>query len=300
MLSRGNPEFDMKNPISDIKIKECMRSYQSGDIAVFSSIVRLLSLYMYNFPRIVFAADPDCCSEFYEYMLRRLRKVLNSYRETDAKFTTWFTVVLRSRYINFVRERKSKSEQHIDSFVFSLDYSDDNRQSLYSLIAERKDFLRSDHPLYDELVERIVSHLNQKHRIFFHLYFLDSLRPEDVVFLAVNLGRSMRNVLHGIGRLKETVVKRYEKKNESLGKLNQYYRELISAQQRDDTWALLRIRKRRSAVIDEYRRIKIHPSYEGMATFLKIPLGTVSTGVSRMKGAVRNILEELYHEKLPL
>jgi hypothetical protein len=106
--------------------------------------------------------------------------------------------------------------------------------------------------------------------------------------------------MHGIGGLKETVVKRYEKKNESLGKLNQYYKELISAQQRDDTRALHRIRKKRSAVIDEYRRIKIHPSYEGMATFLKMPLGTVSTGISRMKGAVRNILEELYHEKLPL
>ena len=290
----------MRNPISDTKIKECMRSYQSGETAVFSNIVQLLSLYIYNYPRIVFAVDPDCCSEFYEYMLSRLRKVLNSYRETDAKFTTWFTVVLRSRYINFIRERSLKNDQNVDFSAFSLDYRNDNKQSLYNLIAERKDFLQSDCAFYDELVERIVSHLNHKQRVFFHLYFIDSLRPEDVVFLSFSLGRSIADVLHDIGRLKETVVKRYERKNESFGKLNQYYRELISAQLRDDRHAMFRIRKKRASAIEEYRRIKIHPSYEGLAIFLEMPLGTVSTGISRMKGAVRNILEELYHEKLPL
>ena len=277
-----------------------MRSYQGGDTGVFPNIVQILSLYIYNYPRIVFAADPDCCSEFYEYMLSRLRKVLNSYRETDVKFATWFTVVLRSRYINFIRERSSKSDQSVDCFAFSLDYKDDNRQSLYNMIAERKDFLQSDYAFYDELVERIVSYLNHKQQIFFHLYFIDSLRPEDVVFLSLSLGMSIRDVLHSIGRLKETVVTRYEKKNESLGKLGKYYRELISAQHRDDHQAMSRIRKKRASAIEEYRRIKIHPSYEGLATFLQIPLGTVSTGISRMKGAVRNILEELYHEKLPL
>ncbi len=277
-----------------------MRSYQSGDAGVFPNIVQLLSLYIYNYPRIVFAADPDRCSEFYEYLLSRLRKVLNSYRETDAKFTTWFTVVLRSRYINFIRERSSRTDQSVDCFSVSLDYRDDNRQSLYNMIAERKDFLQSDYAFYDELVERIVSHLNHKQRIFFHLYFIDSLRPEDVVFLSLSLGRSIRDVLHSIGRLKETVVKRYEKKNESLGKLNQYYRELISAQHRDDHQAMSRIRKKRAGAIEEYRRIKTHPSYEGLVMFLEIPLGTVSTGISRMKGVVRTILEELYHEKLPL
>ena len=53
-------------------------------------------------------------------------------------------------------------------------------------------------------------------------------------------------------------------------------------------------------MLEEYRRIRIHPSYERIARFLGIPLGTVSTGVARMKRAVREIVEELYNEKLPL
>jgi len=290
----------MRNPIPDAKIKECMRSYQSGDTGVFQKIVQLISPYVYNYPRIVFAADPDCCSEFYEYMLARLRKVLNSYRETDAKFATWFTVVLRSRYLNFIREKYSKSADTADCCVISLDYRDGNRQSLYNLIAERRDFVRSNYAFYDELVERIVSHLNQRQRIFFHLYFIDSFRPEDVVFLSVTLHRSIRDVLQSVGRLKEAVVNRYEKKNDSFGKLNLYYRELIRAQHTGDRHAVARIRKKRIGALEEYRRIKINPSYDGLAGFLGIPLGTVSTGISRMKGAVRTILEELYHEKLPL
>jgi RNA polymerase sigma factor (sigma-70 family) len=290
----------MNNQIPDEKIKECMRLYQRGNPKVFPSIVQMLSQYMYNFPRIVFAADPDCCSEFYEYMLKRLKKVFNSYRETDAKFVTWFTVVLRSRYINFIRERSSKSEKSVDCFTLSLDFGDQQRQSLYNLIAERKDFVKSEYAFYDELVERIVTHLSHRHRMFFHLYFIDSLRPEDVVFLSFNLGRSVREILHSVGRLKETVVKRYERKHDCLGKLNQYHRELIDAQHRGDSGALTRIRKKRAYAIEEYRRINTHPTYDGIARFLNIPLGTVSTGISRMKRAVRNIFEELYHEKLSL
>ena len=59
------------------------------------------------------------------------------------------------------------------------------------------------------------------------------------------------------------------------------------------------MRRRREKLLDEYRRIKIHPSYESLARFLRKPLGTVSTGISRMKSAVRVVLEE-YHEKLSL
>ena len=277
-----------------------MRSYQGGDRDIFAEIVQHLSPYIYNFPRIVFAADPDCCSDFYEYMLSRLHRVLSSYRETGAKFSTWFTVVLRSRYINFVKERASTSRRQVEMFSYSLDYSENDKQSLYSIIAEPKDYIQSHYALYDELVERIVSHLNRKHRMFFHLYYIESIRPEDIVFLSFNLGREIRDILSGIGGLKKTVARRYEKKNASLAKLGTYHRELIMAQSRDDKQAMIRIRKKRDSVIAEYHKIKIHPSYEGIAGFLTLPLGTVSTGISRMKRAVRNILEELYHEKLPL
>lgn len=290
----------MRNQIPDGKIKACIQTYQQGDRAVFREIVHMISPYMYNFPRIVFASDPDCCGEFYEYMFVRLEKILKSYRDTGAKFVTWFTVVLRSRYVNFMREKPRGSSGAHDCSVISLDYRNGNRQSLYTVIAERRDFIRSDYAWYDELVERIVTRLNPKQRVFFHLYFIDSLRPEDVVFLSVTLDRPIREVMKSIDSLKEAVVYRYERKSRSLGKLNLYYMDLIRAQREGDHRAAAIIRNRRKSALEEYRRIKIHPSYEGLSVFLGIPLGTVSTGISRMKGAVRSILEELYNEKLPL
>jgi RNA polymerase sigma factor (sigma-70 family) len=285
----------MKKAIPDDEIKGRIRMYQTGRRAVFGEIVSLLSSYIYNYPRIVFGSDADLCSDFYEYLFRRLDRILISYRETEAKFITWFTVVLRNRYLNFIRERGVQEGNPI-----SLDSRDGTEQSLYNVIAERRDFVHSNQKEYDRLIEAITADLNIKKRVFFHLYYLDSLRPADVAFLSVTLGRSVQQTLAGIDELKETLVRRYERKQESFEKLNQLFRRLVRAQKERDFDAENRCREKRSRLLEEYRRIRIHPSYERIARFLGIPLGTVSTGVARMKRAVREIVEELYDEKLPL
>jgi RNA polymerase sigma factor (sigma-70 family) len=290
----------MKNLIPDEEIKGWIRTYQTGRREVYREIASLLSSYIYNYPRVVFGSDADLCSDFYEYLFRRLERILISYRETEAKFVTWFTVVLRRRYLNFLRERRVKGRDFCEGNPISLDSSDADAQSLYNVIAERRDFVHSDQEKYDALLEMITCGLNVNQRVFFHLYYLDSLRPEDVIFLSVTLNRPVRQTMAGIDELKDSVVHRYEKKQESFEKLNQLYRRLVRAQRERDRDAERRYRQKRSRVLEEYRRIKIHPSYERLAHFLDIPLGTVSTGVARMKRAVRMIVEDRYHEKLPL
>jgi RNA polymerase sigma factor (sigma-70 family) len=290
----------MKNLIPDEEMKGWIRTYQSGQRYVFKEIASLLSSYIYNYPRIVFGSDADLCGDFYEYLFRRLERILASYRETEAKFVTWFTVVLRNRYLNFLRERRARGQDYCEGNPISLDSRDADAQSLYNVIAERRDFVHSDQEKYDVLLESIVGGLNINQRLFFHLYYLESLRPEDVVFLSVSLNRPVRQTLAGIDELKESVARRYERKQESFEKLNQLYRRLVHAQKERDREAEDRYRQKRSRLLEEYRRIKIHPSYERLARFLGIPLGTVSTGVARMKRAVRKIVEDRYHEKLPL
>jgi len=266
----------------------------------FSDIVALLSPYIYNYPRIVFGSDSDRCGDFYEYVLQRLDRILVSYHETEAKFVTWFTVVLRNRYLNFLRERKTGGLDDSDCDCISLDYRDMNTQSLHNFIAEKRDYVLSEKQRYDELIERISSGLNENQRIFFHLYYIDALRPEDAVFISVTLNRSVRVTLAGINELKESIVHRYKRRQDNLERLNVLHREIVRSQKDHDTEALARYREKRDRLLEEYRRIKIHPSYESLARFLAVPLGTVSTGISRMKRAVREILKELYHEELPL
>jgi RNA polymerase sigma factor (sigma-70 family) len=96
----------MKCTIPDEKIKLLIQNCLEGDKSRYPSIVRMLTPYIYNYPRIVFGTDLDTCADFYEYILRRLEKILTKYSDTGARFVTWFTVVLRNRYLNYLRERR--------------------------------------------------------------------------------------------------------------------------------------------------------------------------------------------------
>jgi RNA polymerase sigma factor (sigma-70 family) len=262
--------------------------------------MNILSPYIYNFPRVVFGADSDRCGDFYEYIFRRLEKILEGYRQTEAKFVTWFAVVLRNRYLNFLRERKLNPGPDSGFGLISLDYRGANEQSLHNLIAEGRDFVHSTQESYDGLIERILKELIPRQRVFFHLYFIEAIRPDDALFLSVTLSRSIRETLSGLNRLKESIVTRYRRRQSKLERLNMLYRQILQSQEKQDTDGTLRLKEIRDRVLVEYRRIKMHPSYRSIAAFLDAPLGTVSTGIARMKRAVGAILQELYHEKLPL
>jgi RNA polymerase sigma factor (sigma-70 family) len=290
----------MKISVPDAKIKKSLRFYQRGDETKLHDILTLLSPYIYHYPRIVFHTDGDRCGDFYVYMLGRLNGILHSYHETDAKFLTWFTVVLRNRYLNFVRERKNTNIPGDDCPFISLDSEVRNAQSLHNCIADNRDYLGSEQELYDLLIERISAALNPRRRLFFHLYYIESLRPEDVGFISITLNRTIKETLYGISRLKESALRRYERKQQSLDKLNVLFRDIVRSQKDGDAEETAKLRKRRDRLLEEYRRIKIHPSYEGLAGFLELPMGTISTNVSRMKRDVRAILEDVCHEKLPL
>jgi RNA polymerase sigma factor (sigma-70 family) len=289
---RAIPGLHMHRPIHDSTIKNMIRSFQRGDSRCYNDIVDTLSSYIYNYPRIVWNSDSDRCGDFYEYIFRRFRKIILSYNETEAKFVTWFTVVLRNRYLNFIREMKNRDSEDCDSGTISLDYQYGKSQSLHNVIAEKKNFLSSDCELFDRLVAKVVGNLNPKQRVFFHLYFIDSLRPEDVAFLSLTLNMAVRETMMNVTRLKESVVRKYAKKHAVLEKLNVLHGSLLRVQNEGKLEEIPGLRRRREKLIEEYRRIKIHPSYESLARFMGIPLGTVSTGISRMKSAVREILEE--------
>jgi RNA polymerase sigma factor (sigma-70 family) len=290
----------MKQPIQDAHIKDCVRIYQRGVIDRYHEILKVLSPYIYNYPRVVFGSDSDRCGDFYEYVLRRLKKILKGYRQTDAKFLTWFAVVLRHRYLNFIRERKLNHGRGGGFALISLDYRNMKDQSLYNLIADCRDFVHSRHEAYDDLIERIVHELIPRQRVYFLLYFIEALRPDDALFLSVSLSRSIKETLSGLNRLKDSIVHRYKRRQDKLDKLNLLFRQILQSQEEQDAGSTRHLKEKRDRMVVEYRRIKLHPSYESIAVFLEVPLGTVSTGIARMKRAVGAILEDLYHEKLPL
>jgi len=101
----------MKNiHVEDEKIKEMLRSYKvKGDN--LSSIIEYLSSTIYSFPYLTSGMDKDACSDYYEYILVRMEKILAGYSQMDCKFLTWFMVVLRRHFYNWIKHKNLKENR---------------------------------------------------------------------------------------------------------------------------------------------------------------------------------------------
>jgi RNA polymerase sigma factor (sigma-70 family) len=275
----------MKNRIPDARIKELLRAHRRGEQDCYEQIVRLVSPYVYSFPRIVFGADQERCSEFYEYMLVRLNRILACYQESEVKFVTWFTVVLRNRYMNFLRENRER----FDVGMVSLD----GDLPLYSILSDKRDMTVREDTGLELLIDRIVSFLNQKQRVFFHLYFIETIRPEDIGFLAITLERTVRQVLKGLEQVRGSMADKYRSREKLSERLGSLYLQIVQSQKEGRTAVSESLRRKRDRALEQYRRIRMNPSYQSIGTFLGMPMGTVSTGIARMKLAAQNALKEL-------
>ena len=282
----------MKSNIHDARLKCFIREYKRGDEKAYLKAVDMISEYIYNYPRIVFGADPDGCGDFYEYILVRLDDILGRFRDTGAKFITWFTVVLRNRYFNFMRESRKGYLLRERINQVSLDFENGRSSSLYNIVGDIRDYSGSSPRVYDETIDMIVRELNDRYRVFFHLYFIETLRPEDVGFLSIYLERSPREVLEGIDGIRCSMVRRYEFKRELLLKLTSVYYMIMQYQREGDARKVEGLREKRKKLIFEYRYAKLNPSYRSISGFLGFPLGTVSSGIMRMKSRAQHIVKQ--------
>jgi len=288
----------MREKISDSKIKEYVRRYNSNEIDIYPLIVKLLSLYIYNYPRIVFHEEEDICSDFYEYILNHLKNILHLYKSGNARFLTWFTVVLRNRYLNFRREkrRENKSFNNFD-FVY-LDFDYEKSQGLHRVIGDNKNYLVLNKEKYNSLIDDIVRNLKEKYRLFFHLYYIETLRPEDVGFISIYINRSIREVLVGIDKIRNSMIEKYSAKSKFYQRLSVIYYDILKDQKSRNDAMVEKLKKKRDKALEDYNKVKLNPSYKSLAKFLKMPMGSISTGVSRMKNAVKGFLKEHYHEEV--
>jgi RNA polymerase sigma factor (sigma-70 family) len=282
----------MSDKIPDASIKESIRRFKEGNEQSRENIITVLSEYIYNYPRIVFGVTEDVAGDFFEYILIRLDRILEGYRETDAKFVTWFTVVLRNRYLNFVRTEQSRhAAEHLKQVV-SLDYDFTENRNLYNILGDKRDYSSENSEGFDRLLDAVVRDLSARQRLLFHLYYLETLRPEDVGFISIYLGKTIRETLAGISALRYTLSHKYRVRNRCLQRLNVLYFQLIRSQGGNDCSAAEKVKKKRKKVLDEYRKVKLNPSYESISQFTGLPMGTISSGIQRMKNSVKRYFEE--------
>ena len=116
--------------------------------------------------------------------------------------------------------------------------------------------------------------------------------------MAITLGRTVREVLRGLEQVRSSMTGKYRSKERLSAKLGGLYLQIVRCEKEKKEREAEMHRSRRDRVLEEFRRVKLNPSYESIAGFLGAPLGTVSTGISRMKTAAQAILKEQADETL--
>jgi len=69
----------------------------------------MLSSLIYAYPARVFSRSEESCSGFFEYVAERLSNMLDKYEPQEARFTTWFFIVLRNHYFNWTKSEKRQN-----------------------------------------------------------------------------------------------------------------------------------------------------------------------------------------------
>lgn len=287
----------MKCKIPDERIKKVIQDYRCGNADAFREIINLISPYVYNFPRVIFNQGADICGDFYQSIITNLKSIIAGYRISEVRFGTWFTVVLRNRFVSFIKSRRKILNERGKGDLVYLD-DDTGGAPLYVKIPDIRAYVDCEKQNYDSMIEKIVSNLKPGLRVFFHFYFLETVRPEDVVFLSIHLERTPQDIIHALNFLRNSLDEKYRIKNNLYKRLGNVYDRIIESQKRKDKVKVSYYRRVRGRLLEEYFRVKLNPSYNCIGKVLAIPSGTVSTGVFRMKRSIKEIIGEASYERL--
>ena len=103
------------------KVKQLILEFQKNlDIDVLKQIIKEISDMVYNYPTLVFHVNPEECSDFYIYIIERLKPLILKYNTELSSFYTWFNVVLKSQCLNWLnsiqaKKRKSFQTESLDT-----------------------------------------------------------------------------------------------------------------------------------------------------------------------------------------
>lgn len=134
--------------VDEVKIKKLIREYlKSKSKDVLFEIVKELSIMVYNYPKIVFRRNEDDCSEFYLYFIEKIENLITKYNENMASFNTWFNVVLKRRYLNWLNKMSAMKKRAPDTVLWD-DISCDSfilqERMFYNIFLSNQNLLRED------------------------------------------------------------------------------------------------------------------------------------------------------------
>lgn len=173
--------------IDDGKIKKLIERYQNNE-APISTVIEYLTPLIYSYPHIIAGLDEDSCSDYFEYLLTRMEKVISSYRVMDYKFMTWFSVVLRRQYYNWL---KSKKNQIQDIPILNAPIDGESGDELISFLAYEE--YRSTNS-FEEL-ENMINTLPAREKTIMKLHYFSFFKEENLFELSEIFSLEFQTVL---------------------------------------------------------------------------------------------------------
>lgn len=147
-------------------LAEQYRKERSTDL--LEKIVSELSPAVYRYPALFFRRPPDDCGDFYLYLIPRLDRLILKYRPELASFRTWFTLILKSQYLNWLDHSIRKKAREVAAFSY------DGREAVRDRILARTDRARKKRmDKMEEKVGETIGNLSRLDYLILHLLYFN-------------------------------------------------------------------------------------------------------------------------------
>jgi RNA polymerase sigma factor (sigma-70 family) len=290
------------DPASDeAEVLALINQCKEGDPDALHRFFQIYGEDIYNFPIRVFNMDIDEAGDFFLFAFERLRdgRRMKTF-VGDSKFRTWLYTVLRNLVIDWLRSRRELDLIPVDR------------------IEKEEKRSEADPAGGDELSGLLFRKLEQLpvlHRVVFklvYLYYID-LTDADVAFLTGEYGLTAEEILHFVMSTRSELADREEENLKKEDSLTHLYLSIYRLKERRER-LLADASRPRKEIEAEIERIELalnkkyatrnrilerkrkgllvaRVPYRKVASFLKIPEGSVSVYMGKVASFLTNDVE---------
>ncbi|MEN2997495.1 MAG: hypothetical protein ABDH28_00425 [Brevinematia bacterium] len=194
--------------IDEERVKFLVYQYQSGNSSVLNALIREVSLYVYNFPLVVYNRPRDEASEFYIYFMERFESVVRNFRDRGFKFSTYLTASLINAYKNFLAVRRKTIrviyESELNSMNLLCFFQEEIGKEADEMVLKAVEFFDQ----LDEFSKLIIK------------TFIFELTPEDLKLVSRYTDKPIEQVTREYEEILQRVGKKYEKRKKLIDSIN--------------------------------------------------------------------------------
>lgn len=282
--------------IADEEIKECVCAYQISRSPVdFAHIRDVLSSYIYHYPRKVFRASHEEASGFYLSVIEKLDSALLAYRRKNYRFMTWFTVVLRNSYFNYVRKINATKRRGVESVSFQSPITED-RLTLEDVIGaydkEDDGSVENTRALMEVALKKVSS---IRDSLIFRMHYLELYRERIIPYLRQYFEMGHAEAALFYEKARDTYIEKYRRIMRLQDSITSITRRIEKSEGKKQIDTL---KKRKDGYVKTLNSVNLTVPYKFLASSFKISVNAVTKVIKKTREFVKAFLEGRQNERL--